>query len=205
MSCDAVRAPTDREQLERFLRALGESVRSPLRLYLVGGSVLVDLGLRQATLDIDYVARADGPQGLAELERQIPRLKEQLNVNVEPAGPADFMPVPRGALDQSRYVRSYGPVAVYHYHYPSLILSKAARSAERDLADVELLLREGVVDWAAVEAAWAEVRASETGWLRHTPAEVERRLESLRGRLRAAGLIAADPATEGAGPAVGRA
>ena len=49
------------------------------------------------------------------------------------------------------------------------VLAKIARSAERDLADVELLLRAGVATWRAVEAAWAEVRARDTGWLRQPP------------------------------------
>ena len=184
-----MRAPADRQRIDRFFAALSQRLRLPLRLYLVGGSVLVDLGLRPATLDIDYVAAADDPRALADLERQLPKLKDEIDVNVEPAGPADFMPVPRRALDESRYVRSCGPVSVYHYHYPTLILAKVARAAERDLGDVELLIREGVTDWAAVERAWAEVRASETGWLRHTPSEVERLMEAIRRRLRAAGLI----------------
>lgn len=184
-----MRAPADRDRLERFLTALGQSLRSPIRLYLVGDAVMVDLGVRQATLDIAYTAQADDVQALADLERQLPRLKDQLDVNVEPASPADFMPVPRNALGASRYMRQYGPVALYHCHYPSIVLSKVARSAERDLADVELLVREGLVSWADVEAAWAEVRTRETGWLRHTPTEVERRLDFMRQRLRAAGLI----------------
>ena len=45
----------------------------------------IDLGLRQATLDIDYVARADDAAALSELERRLPRLKDELDVNVERA------------------------------------------------------------------------------------------------------------------------
>jgi hypothetical protein len=161
-------------------------------LYLVGGSTLVDLGLRDATLDVDYVAQADDQSALSDLERRLPRLKDELDVNVEPASPSDFMPVPAGALARSHYVRSYGPLAVYHYDYPSQILAKVARSAERDLNDIELLLRARVVSWDAVEAAWTEVRVSDTGWLRHTPLEVERRMDQVRNRLRDAGLLGMD-------------
>lgn len=127
------RAPAERSRIDRFLRELGRSLRAPVRLYLVGGSVLVDLGLRPATLDIDYVIRADDPRALDEFERQLPRLKDEIDINVVPASPADFMPVPAYALDRSPYVRSYGPVAVYHYHYPTQVLAKIARGAERDL------------------------------------------------------------------------
>ena len=126
-----MRAPADRARLERFLQALGQTMRRPLRLYLVGGAVLIDLDLRQATLDVDFVARADDPEALADFERALPRLKEQLDLNVEPASPEDFMPVPAGALEFSPFIRTYGKVAVYYYHLPSLVLAKVARSAER--------------------------------------------------------------------------
>ena len=183
-----MRAPADRERLDAFLRALGASGRSPIRLYLVGGAVMVDLGLRQATLDVDYVARGEA-SALRELERALPKLKDELDINVEPASPADFMPIPDGVLDQSAYVRSYGQLAVYHYHYPSLTLAKIARGAERDLVDVELLVRHGIVSWPEVEQMWERIRGIETGWLRQTPLEVDRRLQVMRNRLRDAGLI----------------
>jgi hypothetical protein len=149
----------------------------------------VDLGLRSATLDVDYVAASENPRALQEFERLLPRLKDEIDVNVEPASPGDFMPVPRGVLERSRYVRNYGSVAVYHYHYPTLILAKAARGAERDLADIELLLRAGIVHWAAVEETWADIRTRDTGWLRHTPAQVEQRLNAVRRRLQELGIL----------------
>ncbi|MGH2535025.1 MAG: DUF6036 family nucleotidyltransferase [Thermomicrobiales bacterium] len=178
-----MRRRTDQAHLRRFLEALGRRVRRPLRFYLVGGSVLIDLGLRPATLDIDYVADADDPETLAQLELAIRSLKIELDVNVEPASPADFLPIPSSALDRSRYVGQFGPVAVYYYHLPSLIIGKAARGLEQDLADAVRLIRAGEVDWEEVEATWREVRASPAGWLRYEPAEVEQRLEVIRQRL----------------------
>ena len=144
---------------------------------------MIDLGLRAATVDIDYVADADDPAALADFELAVRHLKNELDINIEPASPADFLPIPRSALDQSRYVGQYGAVSVYHYHLPSLILSKAARGLEQDLDDVIRLVRAGAVAWDDVEAMWRTVRAQPTGWLRYEPDEVERRLELLRQRL----------------------
>ena len=45
------------------------------------------------------------------------------------------------------------------------------------------------MQWTEVEAAWDAVQRSETGWLRHTPGEVARRVQITRERLQAAGLI----------------
>ena len=158
-------------------------MRRPVRFYLVGGIVLIDLGLRGATLDIDYVADADEPAALDELEQAIRSLKEELNVNVEPASPADFLPIPASALGRSRYVGQFSSVSVYYYHLPSVVIAKAARGLEQDLADIESLLQSAEVGWDQVEETWLEVRASPTGWLRYEPDEVERRLDALRRRL----------------------
>ena len=178
-----MRERTDRARLRRFLRALGGRLRRPVRFYLVGGSVLIDLGLRPLTLDIDYVAAADDPSALADLELAIRALKNELDVNVEPASPADFLPIPPSVLDRSRYIGRHGPLSVYYYHLPSLVVAKAARGFEQDLADAERLVRAGEVDWQEVEDTWREVRASPTGWLRYEPDEVERRVALLRQRL----------------------
>jgi hypothetical protein len=56
-----VRQRTDRARLTRFLEALGRRLRRPVRFYLAGGSVMIDLGLRATTLDVDFVAEADDP------------------------------------------------------------------------------------------------------------------------------------------------
>jgi hypothetical protein len=177
-----VRAPAEKPRIEAFLTALGHELRHRVNLYL-GGTILVDKGLRKATLGIDYVVRAESPEALDEFERLIPRLKNRLNVNAEPASPADFMPVRRGALEHARFVRRYGQVTVFYYDRPSVVLSKVARGSQRDLADIELLVCSGMVRWDEVEAAWAGVRSRETGWLRHTPEDVERHLELVRDRL----------------------
>jgi hypothetical protein len=158
-------------------------MRRPVRLYLVGGSVMIDLGLRSSTLDIDYVADADDPGAMTELEEAIRTLKNELDVNVEAASPADFLPIPTSALGESRFVGLYGRVSVYYYHLPSQVVAKVARGLEQDLADAERLVRAGEVEWDEIESAWRAVRASPTGWLRYEPEEVEQRLELLRRRL----------------------
>jgi hypothetical protein len=112
-------------------------MRRPVWFYLVGGSVMVALGLRGTTVEIDYAATSDDPAALDDLERTIRALKDELGVNVEPASPADFLPIPPSVRDRSRYVARFGQMDVFSYHLPSLVISKAARGLELDLDDAE--------------------------------------------------------------------
>ncbi len=144
---------------------------------------MVDLELRQSTADIDYAAIAEDPRAADELEQAIRSLKNDLDVNVEPAAPHDFLPVPAWARERGRFVGQYGPVAVYYYHLPSGVLAKVARGYEQDLDDAEKLIGAAGVTWQEIEQTWREMRASPRGWLRYEPDEVERRLEQLRRRL----------------------
>ncbi|MGH2461227.1 MAG: DUF6036 family nucleotidyltransferase [Chloroflexota bacterium] len=184
-----MREYAERSRIDHFLRTLGRRLSFPIRLYLVGGSIIVDLGLRAATLDLGYVVDADDTRALEDFERLIPVLKNELQINVEPASPADFIPVPANVLARSPYVRSYGKVSVYYYDLPSVVISKVARGAERDLADIESLVQTGAVTWQKVEDTWQEMRKSPRGWLRHDPAEIERKLQKVRQRLAASGVI----------------
>ncbi|HEV8636294.1 MAG TPA: DUF6036 family nucleotidyltransferase [Chloroflexota bacterium] len=177
-----MRRPAERSRIERFLTELGRRMRRPLRFYLVGGAAVVDMGLRQATIGTAFVVDADDPAALDEFEELVPRLKNELDVNLEPASPADFLPVPPGALDRSPYVRTYGKVAIHYYDLAATAIAKLARGAERDLADVEVLLRRGLVSWDDIDALWERMRESRRGWLRHDRAEVERRIAAARTR-----------------------
>ncbi|HVL70142.1 MAG TPA: hypothetical protein VM364_22975 [Vicinamibacterales bacterium] len=71
------------------MRALGQSARDATRVYLTGGATAVLHGWRDSTIDVDvkFVPERD------ELFRAIQDLKERLQVNVELASPADFIPV----------------------------------------------------------------------------------------------------------------
>jgi hypothetical protein len=178
-----VRERADRARIDRLLRTIGSRLRRPVQLYLIGGTIVVDRGLRADTFDVGFVVRADDPAAIDEFERLIPILKDELQTNLEPASPADFIPVPSNVLDRAEYVRNYGQFAVYHYDLPTTIISKIARAAERDLADVEALVRSGAVSWDDVESTWREIRDSERGWLRHSRQDVERRLGLMRERL----------------------
>jgi hypothetical protein len=150
----SMRAPADRDRIERFLVALGAAVREPGRLYLVGGATMVYEGFRATTVDIDVLVEADQPGALIA---EIRHLKDALDINVEFASPRDFIPLPAGWRERSVYIGRYGPIEVFHFDLYSMALSKIERGAERDFQDVVALVQSGRVDPNELDAAFQEI------------------------------------------------
>ena len=70
------------------MRALGAEAEIPAQVYFTGGATAVLLGWRATTIDVDIRMFPESDR----LYRAIPALKESLEINVELASPADFIP-----------------------------------------------------------------------------------------------------------------
>jgi hypothetical protein len=143
------RSDVTRGRIEELLRAIGVAFRHPCKLYLSGGEGLVWRGLRGFTLDVDVVYEVDPAHHDAWI-RTIRELKERLDVNIEEASPADFIPLPPGSADRAESVGRFGQVEVFLLDPYAVALSKLARGHEQDVADVRAMTAAGVVDAAAL-------------------------------------------------------
>jgi hypothetical protein len=99
-----VRQLADRDRIGRFMAALGRDAPSEARVYLTGGATAVLIGWRDSTIDVDIKLVPDD----GSIMRAIPALKESLQINVEFASPADFLPVLDGWPDRSPYIERRG-------------------------------------------------------------------------------------------------
>ena len=100
------------------------------------------LGWRGTTIDVDLKLV---PEQDAVL-RAIPRLKDELQVNVELAAPGDFIPLPAGWEERSLLAEQGRTLAFYHFDPYAQALSKLERDHARDRDDVRALIRSGLVD-----------------------------------------------------------
>lgn len=178
----SMRAPADRERIERFLTALGSTVHQPGRLYLVGGTTMVYEGFRATTMVIDVFVEADNPGPILSTIRE---LKDRLDVNVEFASPRDFIPLPVGWRERGVFIGRYGQIDVFHFDLMSMALSKIERGTERDCQDVLALVRSGRIDPDALDTAFAEVlpRVATEGLGSMDPAVFEEHYRYLRSLL----------------------
>jgi hypothetical protein len=129
-------------RLRAFMRAIAAEAHEAGRVYLTGGSSAVLRGWRESTLDIDITIVPENDRIL----RAIPEVKERLQVNVELASPADFVPPLRGWDERSVFIVREGPISFHHFDFYTQALSKLERAHRKDLADVDAMVRDGLVE-----------------------------------------------------------
>src|SRR5574341_1211161 len=137
-----MRGLADAERLRRFLRELAREAEAEVAVYLTGGATAVLLGWRESTIDADILFVPE----LDSLYRALPRLKEELQLNVEIASPAHFIPELPGWRERSLFIERVGSVSYYHYDTYAQALAKIDRGHAQDLADVTHLLARGHVE-----------------------------------------------------------
>ena len=137
-----MRRLADAERLRRFLKELARDADGETDVYLTGGATAVLLGWRESTVDADILIVPDRDS----LYRAIPRIKEELQLNVEIASPADFIPELPGWRERSLFMAREGRVTYRHYDPYAQLLSKVVRGFSRDLEDARMFLRSGMVD-----------------------------------------------------------
>jgi hypothetical protein len=137
-----VREVADRDRIHRLMEALGRAARSEVRVYLVGGATAVLFGWRPTTIDVDFVMRPED-EGLL---REIPSIKESLQINLELASPADFIPVPPGWEDRGIFITQAGRVGFFHFDLYAQALAKVERGHRQDLVDVGEMIARGLVE-----------------------------------------------------------
>ena len=142
-----MRALADAERIHRFMDALGRAAREDGRVYFTGGATAVLSGWRSTTVAVDV---ALAPEQDAVL-RAIPALKESLQLNVELASPADFIPVPPNWEARSPFIAQVGRLAFHHFDLYAQALAKVERGHAQDVTDVRELLHRGLVE---PSAAW---------------------------------------------------
>jgi hypothetical protein len=136
-----MRSPVDERRLREFMREVAAYARESGRIYLTGGASAVLQHWRESTVDIDLKIVPENDRIL----RALPELKEKLHVNVELASPSDFVPELPRWVDRSPFIAQHGPIAFHHFDFYSQALSKLERGHRKDLADIDAMVRAGLV------------------------------------------------------------
>lgn len=148
------RAEADRQKIELLMERLGREARGPGAVYFTGGVTAVLHGWRGSTVDADLSFEPE-PAGVFEA---IARLKNQLDVNIELASPAHFIPQLADWQAQSIFIARHGEVDFFHYDLRAQALAKLERGHQRDLDDVNKMFDDRLVDVRSLRDAFAAMR-----------------------------------------------
>lgn len=118
---------------------LGNHATSESRIYFASGTSIVYWGLREKSVDVDLKAEGQG------IGRIIRKAKQELNINIEPEHPGNFIPLPKLWRDRSPFIKREGTVQFFHMDPYSVVISKLARSTSKDLNDVRKLIQSNKV------------------------------------------------------------
>ncbi len=174
------REEVDQGRIRQFLETLGQRFRHTGRIYLVGGTTMVWEKLRAQTIDID-IAYEVAAEDSAEFTRTIQLLKHELKVNVEEAAPGDFIPLPSGYRERSKFVGRFGSLDVFHFDLYSVALSKIERGRDEDLADVLMLLAKHEIEMPQLESSFTEILPRfETHSLKGNPTVFQKKFKALQ-------------------------
>ena len=137
-----MRQLTEADRIRQLIRALGAEADQTARLYFTGGATAVLMGWRKTTIDVDLRIFPESDR----LLRAIPPLKEKLQMNIELACPADFIPELPGWEERSLYISTEGRIAFYHYDFYAQALAKIERGHAQDLQDVHAMIDRGLIE-----------------------------------------------------------
>ena len=173
-----MRELADSVRIGRFMRALGNAADREGSCYLTGGATAVLLGWRESTIDVDVLLVPETDA----LLRAIPRMKEGLQINVELASPADFIPVPAGWEGRSVFEATESRLSFYHFDPYSQALAKVERGHVQDRGDVAAMIERGLVDPDRMLEYFNEIEPELYRFPAVDPAAFRRQIEDAVGR-----------------------
>ena len=137
-----MRRVAQREDIDHFITALARRATNQTRLYFTGGATAVLLGWRASTIDVDIHIVPDDDS----LLRALPELKESLELNVELACPAHFIPELPGWQERSLFITQEGKLSFFHYDLYAQALAKIERGHALDVTDVEQMFHRALIE-----------------------------------------------------------
>jgi hypothetical protein len=172
-----MRPPVDEPRLRELARRLTRVARTPTCIYLTGGATAVLEGWRKTTVDVDLRFEPDADA----LLRELPKLKEDLGVNIELASPLDFIPELPGWRERSPLAFREGNVEVRHFDLYSQALAKIERGFGQDLEDVRTMIERGLVEPPRLREYYEEIEPALYRYPAIDPPVFRQRLEEALG------------------------
>ncbi|HTB23144.1 MAG TPA: DUF6036 family nucleotidyltransferase [bacterium] len=146
------------KEADAYFKALSKEVQTPLVLVLTGGIAAGIMAAERATDDIDFAILRYARKSLPEIEALLQRLAEKRGILIQYSSDIGRWSSV-SFLDWKKHSRPYTrqgflEVRVLDPYYWSI--GKITRGTDRDLKDLEAVIRRQTLDWKKLAALWAK-------------------------------------------------
>ncbi len=148
-----MRQHINKKNLQTFFEAISKNLNEHIDIYFTGGVTALLHGWRQSTIDIDLVMFPESDN----LFRKFPELKNSLNINIEIASPAHFIPELPEWKERSIPITKIGNVSFFHYDLYSQALSKIERGHSQDVQDVKKMIQSELVKMDLLQSLFQQI------------------------------------------------
>ena len=170
-----MRGLADAARLRRFFEQLAREAEADADVYLTGGATAVLFGWRESTIDADILIVPEHDS----LYRALPRIKEDLQINVEIVSPAHFIPELPGWQERRLLIERVGRITFYHYDPYAQALAKVERGHAKDLLDIAQLRQRRLVEPRRLRELFEAIEPRLFRYPAVDPAAFRKRLELL--------------------------
>ena len=142
---------TNKEDLETFLQLIA-NLNTEITLFAIGGTAMLLKNIKESTKDIDFITTLDyktinqlfKKAGLKEQNSsQLCNIWYLDNIRIDLFYDNFIMGVkfPKDWINQSEHLRNIGKIRLYILNWYDIIITKIARSEERDIEDILAIMR----------------------------------------------------------------
>jgi hypothetical protein len=167
-----MREPLNKDRIERLMAALGAAIPGSGRIYFTGGVTALLFGWRESTIDADLCADPE-PEGFFE---SLPKMKLQLNANLELVSPADFIPELPGWRSRSLFIARHGRIDFHHYDFYGQALTKILRYYDRDQKDLQGMAEARLIEPVRLRELFESIKPQLIRYPKIDPGAFEQRL-----------------------------
>lgn len=151
-----MKSPIDKDSLLKYFHDLDELLgkeKATASIYCVGGTALILMDVKEASMDLDFTTRPEDYNVIDRLRKQIEQ-KHGVIADHFLDGRLTYTELPADYAERAKPVLGgvFHNIRLFVLDVPDIVLSKLTAFREKDIGDVEdLLAHEGQMDRASLE------------------------------------------------------
>ncbi len=141
--------PCDKKALFEFLEVINESLSKKITLVAAGGTAMTLLDLKPSTMDIDFTIPSSD---LPEFEQALQNNPSGFKVDRWTDGYVFCQSLPNDYIRNSSQIREFSHISLRALHPIDIIATKVGRLNQRDIQDIENIIKNCQISEAEIKA-----------------------------------------------------